>query len=64
MHGPPLTPLEAAAAVTGSVKRFEGLGLDRATAIRAVARDNGLAPIQVVGAIVLFNRAVATEEAE
>lgn len=59
-----LTPLETAAAITGSVKRFEKLGLDRTTAIRTVACDNGLAPIQVVGAIVLYNSAISAEEAK
>ncbi len=59
-----LSPLERAAALDGSIKRFEGLGFDRATAVRAVARDNGLAPIQVVGAILLYNRAIGVQEAK
>jgi hypothetical protein len=47
MHGPPLSRRESAAAVAIQVERLEALDIDRASAIRAVARQHDLNPIAV-----------------
>jgi hypothetical protein len=47
MHGTPLTPREAVAAVVRHVRRHEEMGLDRNQAIRRTAADYGMEPHKV-----------------
>jgi hypothetical protein len=47
MHGPPLTPQEAVAAVARRVRRLEAQGLDRDQAIGRAAVETGIDPHKV-----------------
>jgi hypothetical protein len=47
MHGPPLTPQEAAASVARRVRGAEAHGFDREQAVRRISIETGLDPEKV-----------------